>query len=348
MVILQPLWKLDPIKYLVQENCPELVTFGSTTLRSFTPDFAERRRKAELEGAAFEAMLQKKSPAQIAKLVEQARERDAAKQAKILAAKEKALFYNMPDANADFDYWAKISYWRIDEAVALSFGKDPRVVNWERIKSHVNISTIAAQYAAKRELAERAKIANQISLTTSPSTFLAWAKRTHFDMPAELEAAVTALGIQVADWKTLYDNQVLISNAVREELSAARTANTERMKKHLDTLKDHGERRDALVQGYVEILEAQKRSIAELQGQLDEISNAEPTKLPKDLPPRERETVLKLILGMAVAFYGYDPASGRNPAISQIKSDLALKGVKIDDGTIRKYLDEAKALRPFE
>jgi hypothetical protein len=62
----------------------------------------------------------------------------------------------------------------------------------------------------------------------------------------------------------------------------------------------------------------------------------------------ERISMLKLIIGMAVGFYGYDPKKNRNPTASQIKSDLALKGVKIDANTIRKYLDEAKTLWPFE
>jgi hypothetical protein len=38
-----------------------------------------------------------------------------------------------------------------------------------------------------------------------PSIFLAWAKRTELSVPSELEAAVKARGIQIADWKSLYD-----------------------------------------------------------------------------------------------------------------------------------------------
>ena len=266
----------------------------------------------------------------------------------MLEQTEAARFFHQPNAAADFGYWAKISYWKIDEAVALSFGKDPRIVNWERISSLVKISTFAFQYAAKRELAERAKTANQISLTTPPSTFLAWATRTKFEVPAELEAAVTAMGIQIADWKTLFDKQVLVSRDMQDKLSTARTERLEDGKKYLSRLTEHSERSSALVQTYLEKLETLKRHNTELQYRLDELGAAKPTKAAKDLPPRERETVLKLILGMAVAFYGYDPRAGRSLAISQIQSDLALKGVKIDDGTIRKYLDEAKALWPFE
>jgi hypothetical protein len=33
--------------------------------------------------------------------------------------------FNRPSAVADFDYWSRMSYWTLDEALALSFGKAP-------------------------------------------------------------------------------------------------------------------------------------------------------------------------------------------------------------------------------
>jgi hypothetical protein len=300
------------------------------------------------EAMKFRESLAKKSEAELYELVLEAKKRNSERKQQLLEETDATRFFHQPDAAADFEYWAKISYWRIDEAVSLSFGKDPRVVKWEGISSLIEVSPFVAKYAAKKELAERAKTANQITIVTLPSTFLAWAKRTKFEMPVELEAAVTALGIQVADWKSYYEQQVLIAKTLQEELSAAQTARGEDLKKFLETLREHGVERDALVQGYAEMLQVQKRHNAELQTRLDEIAGTKPTKIAKDLPPRERETVLKLILGMAMAFYGYDRQNLRNAAISQIKSDLELKGIKMDDGTIRKYLDEAKALWPFE
>ena len=57
---------------------------------------------------------------------------------KLLAAKqeeERKKFYNQPDANADFDYYCKCPYWTLDEAIALSLGKDPVKVNWNTVCS---------------------------------------------------------------------------------------------------------------------------------------------------------------------------------------------------------------------
>jgi hypothetical protein len=263
-----------------------------------------------------------------------------------LAEKDKALFFSSPDANADVGYWAKISYWKIDEAVALSFGKDPRVVTWERIKSLVNVSTFAFQFAAKRELAERAKTANQISVTTPPSIFLAWAARTKFEMPAALEAAVTALGIQIADWKTLFDKQVLVTNDIREKLSNAFTAHSVDIRKYSADLKENGRQRGELVKGYSEMLEKLKLHNAELQNRLNELGAAKPTKAAKDLPSRERDSVLKLVIGMALQGYRYDPKLKRSEIIADIRSDLEKSGVPLDDQTIRKYLKEGAELLP--
>jgi len=38
---------------------------------------------------------------------------------------EQALFFHQPWANADFSHWSKAADWRLDEAIALSFGKAP-------------------------------------------------------------------------------------------------------------------------------------------------------------------------------------------------------------------------------
>ena len=66
----------------------------------------------------------------------------------------------------------------------------------------------------------------------------------------------------------------------------------------------------------------------------------------KTLGQTERKSMLKLIIGMAVDAYDYDPKA-RNSATggkNGIKVKLAAHGISIDDDTIRKYLTEAKEL----
>ena len=66
----------------------------------------------------------------------------------------------------------------------------------------------------------------------------------------------------------------------------------------------------------------------------------------KTLSTRERESLLKLIIGMAIAGYSYNPSAKRNDAVADITNDLEKLGIELSDDTIRKYLNEAKELLP--
>lgn len=63
----------------------------------------------------------------------------------------------------------------------------------------------------------------------------------------------------------------------------------------------------------------------------------------QERPPgrRERENLLKLVIGMAIAGYRHDPGAPRNTTPKEIADDLAKLGLRLGDDTIRKYLKEA-------
>lgn len=63
-----------------------------------------------------------------------------------------------------------------------------------------------------------------------------------------------------------------------------------------------------------------------------------------ELRDREKTTLLRLVAAMAVRGYSYDPAKKRNDATSDIKSDLELLGLQLDDKTILKWLRSATEL----
>lgn len=62
----------------------------------------------------------------------------------------------------------------------------------------------------------------------------------------------------------------------------------------------------------------------------------------------ERNTMLKLIIGMAMDAYGYNPDAPKNKATGEnngsIKAALDRLGIGVDADTVRKYLNEAKEL----
>lgn len=68
-----------------------------------------------------------------------------------------------------------------------------------------------------------------------------------------------------------------------------------------------------------------------------ELRNEKPE---KSLSTKERNTALKLIIGMAMSKYGYKPST-RTGASGKIVHDLQLKGIKMDDGTVNSWLKEA-------
>ncbi|OOG53007.1 hypothetical protein [Polaromonas sp. C04] len=61
----------------------------------------------------------------------------------------------------------------------------------------------------------------------------------------------------------------------------------------------------------------------------------------KPLNTRERDTLLRLLIGMAVKGYSHDPAAAKSNAPKEIADDLASLGMSVSDDTVRKYLKQA-------
>src|SRR5262249_48359503 len=67
------------------------------------------------------------------------------------------------------------------------------------------------------------------------------------------------------------------------------------------------------------------------------------SKAKTEIGTRERETLLKMLLGMAMECYRYSPDADRNPATAEIVSDLAKHGLSVGEDTVRGRLKEAAA-----
>jgi hypothetical protein len=61
---------------------------------------------------------------------------------------------------------------------------------------------------------------------------------------------------------------------------------------------------------------------------------------------KERESLLKLVIGMAVKGYAFDPRAGRSGISKEIADDLASLGISLSDDTVRKYLKDAAEFLP--
>jgi hypothetical protein len=106
---------------------------------------------------------------------------------------------------ADFDYWSKMPHWTLDEAIALSFGKDPEQVNWNSLNStSAYLSPFVENYKKLRVLTSRAVTSGKLFDPVLPSIFLNWLLLNEINFPNVLGELVDRRSGGVEDWKKLY------------------------------------------------------------------------------------------------------------------------------------------------
>ena len=246
---------------------------------------------------------------------------------------EAARFFNQPTAVANFEHWSRASYWSLEEACSLALGKSPSLVNSARLREYSQVSAFAVRYFRLLDLAKRAVWAKQLWEPSYPTVFLAWAKRMDIAVDPRLVAAVEARGHQIADWKTMYDDAVKSREEWRE--------------KHAKLLTEYNKAVD-LVNGYSRMHNQHVAQLAEQKGEISRLTAATAVAQVEAVEPalatRERESLLRLVIGMAIGGYRYDPNANRNSATSEIATDLVTAGVPLDVDTVRKWLREGSVL----
>jgi hypothetical protein len=159
-------------------------------VRGSARDFVVSDIRPQIDAARAE--LRAKSDEELDAMHTAANEQQHKREAIEASIDEKGRFFNWPDANADFDYWAKLEYWTFDEALLLLHGKSPDVVVWKDLEPFAQVSPFAKKFAATRKLAMRAELMNRGTGSVLPSAALDWAKQMDIDMPPALVAAVAA------------------------------------------------------------------------------------------------------------------------------------------------------------
>jgi len=187
-------------------------------------------------------------------------------------------FYNLSYCDADFNHWVQMSYWTTDEMTSLSLGKNPKLVNWDNVKSLIRLSTFALQYHDRREVILRAITMGQLWNQTIPTNFVDWAGRMKVQLPVALTEKVSELGTQVADWKALHDLKNNFANDLLEKRQDAQNARMEDAKNHrasqtelMQSQKDMAAKYNEIIEGYKSTLEQQSKKISELQNHIDTI-----------------------------------------------------------------------------
>ena len=102
-------------------------------------------------------------------------------------------FFDQPDAQADFEYWSKAEYWTPDEAVAISFGKNPKVVTGEALKNYRGKAQFADNYFLRCDLLDRAIQSDRLPKEIPPVDFLAWTHQRSIPIPSALTDYLSAI-----------------------------------------------------------------------------------------------------------------------------------------------------------
>jgi hypothetical protein len=290
-------------------------------------------RTAEFEKAQqYRSELSALPADEIARRYETERAKWDAENVARIEQEESGRVFNQPGANADLEYWSRMPHWSLDEAIALSFGKAPELVSWKAIEPHVRVSPFAARYARLRELASRALKWQHLYDPITPNLFIAWTERVGLEFPAPLKQLAFVRAENFKDWPKLYEEM----KEAKDKIIADWRDHAEQQ---LATAKEFAQRRDDAM-ARVAILESE---IAALRNELEKAREA---RKEKSLGTRERDSLLKITIGMAMAGYKYDPRSSRNPATSEIVDDLLRLGVGVDAETLRKFLREGVQLLP--
>ena len=213
-------------------------------------------------------------------------------------------FFNEAKASGDYEHWGRMDVWGLDEATALSFGKDPRVVDWGRIEFILSYtSPFASKYHDMRDIIKRSVLAKNLTDPIKPEIFIAWADKNGITFPDRLKEIIKMRSTESVDWRARYEDLTKSTGAVIAE---------------------------------------QETKISDLMQDLEKALAEKPLKT------RERDTICKIILGMAIKGYAYDPQAKKNTAVSEIAGDIQQLGLSVDQDTIRKWLQEAIALLPHE
>lgn len=331
----------ERIDYLVNRRFPLAYMLQLRPTYSLSGGPPPDTRDLRIAVEAFRKELGLLNPEDLGARFNEAKEKEFEQLLAKAKEEERGRFYNQPRANADFDHWSKAAHWTLEEAIALSFGRAPEVVRWNQLEKYTSLgSPFVVQYARRRDLAMRALAWKQLYDPVLPGIFLAWAKRTDIPVPPELLEAVQKRGVQVADWKSLHDDAV---EAAKHNAEAAEKQIAECKQLLNESIEQLGKQRE----DWLQVVSDKNATIAALEADNEALRSQQPASKPElGVGPRERDSLLKLIIGMAVAAYAYDPKVTRSDRPAEIAGDLERAGVPLDVDTVRKWLREAAELLP--
>lgn len=87
--------------------------------------------------------------------------------------------------------------------------------------------------------------------------------------------------------------------------------------------------------------EQSRAELSKCRAKVDEITGHAAASNRRTLLPKEEASLLKIVLGVAMAEYGFAPGRGNSRAPKAIADALRTHGITIDEDTVRKWLVKA-------
>jgi hypothetical protein len=210
--------------------------------------------------------------------------------------------------NADFLKWIRKGIWNAEQATALSFGKSPEIVTRSYAEDEAPGPSLFAEYfTTLHDLVLDAQRRSELPTYIKPRTYLEWAKTNGVDFPNELEVAITE------------------------------------SEQEIDGLRE----RNSKLEGQ---LVDQQAKIQLLQYEIDKLRGASAPSLEQPPAPdnpsaktRVQNTLLQLLLVMAVGGYSFKVGAARQSATKDICDDSVRLNLALSDDTILTHLRAAAA-----
>lgn len=269
--------------------------------------------------------------------------------------------FNAFGSEADFEHFGKASYLTTDEAAALSFGKDPRIVTTPSVLAFFGRSVFAFRYAARLDLIDRAVAFGRLGAKFTPLDFLTWAHEVKIEVPEGFIRHTFVRGEPIYYWHDQCHDLTSRLAGVKAQLTAALARVTKleaevaaqvqisfdqwvEKEARLAALKSEAANRDKSMK--VELRKS-KDEIAALRTQVDELKAASSAADAQASTPKSQELggirrkynmVAKLLYGLCNRHYGIIFAGPNAPNIEKVRTDLATVGIPVDDKTLRDHL----------
>ncbi len=228
------------------------------------------------------------------------------------------------DPKADFNRWCAVPFWQIEEATALSFGYDPRVVNESSLRDCEH--PFAAEYDRRKDLASRAVTAGHLRSPPSPVQYIRWGESVGIKFQPELEAlgkmrcAVAAV-TSPSGLTKIVDTLSSLALAMTSDMYGFDPANP-------------------LAESYQEIAD----DLFSVEILVDAGSLKRSLKTGADLYEyrlEARQTLGKVVLGMAMKHHDHDPKALRSDGPVKVANLMTQTGKPVHVDTIRRRLAEA-------